>query len=144
MNVENVIDEMLEDLNAVNDEFINSYFDEEEIVKPKEITEVKEETFENIEEQSEIEEANNEQVDYDLKEELVDNSLEENIELEVAFEEQKEEKPKTFSYNEILDRLDRKEKIDINNPDDILSLIGDSNNSEEFFEELEKVSENDK
>ena len=140
MNVENVIDEMLNDLNAVNDDFINSYFNEEEIVKPVEI----EESIENIEEKSEIAEASNEQADSNFKEELVDNSLEENKELEVVFEEVKEEKQRTFSYNEILDRLDRKEKIDINNTNDILNLIERSNDSEEFFEELEKVSEYDK
>lgn len=128
MDVENVIDEMLDDLTAVNDEFINSYFNEEfdKTIEQKS----KDEIVEINEEPNEIIENNNEQKNIS--------------ERTINEDEPVEEKIKTFSYNEILDRLDRKEKIDINNPNDILNLIENSSSPEEFFDELEKVISNDK
>lgn len=128
MDVENVIDEMLDDLTAANDEFINSYFNEE-FDKAIE-QESKDEIVESNEEPPEIIENNNEQKN--ISEEAINE------------DEPVEEKVKTFSYNEILDRLDKQNPIDINNPNDILNLIENSNSPEEFFDELEKVIPNDK
>lgn len=135
MNSENMFDSMISNLNATNDDFINNYFDEEfeKSIKQEEIEDFIDESINNNEETneviSELQENNNEQVDLNL----LDNE-------EITIDE----KPKLFSYNKILDRLDKKEKIDINNCNDILNLIGNSNNSEEFFEILEKVSKDDK
>ena len=143
MDVENVLDKMIDDLNAANDEFINSYFEEEfeNSIKQEEIEELVTETNKNSEEQIEVSQINNEIIESDLlavnNAEIADNLLDQT-------EDKIEEKPRSFSYNEILDRLDKKERIDINNTNDILDLIEKSNNSDEFFEELEKVSENDK
>ena len=143
MDVENVLDKMIDDLNAANDEFINSYFEEEfeNSIKQEEIEELVTETNKNNEEQIEVSQINNEIIESDLlavnNAEIADNLLDQT-------EDKIEEKPRSFSYNEILDRLDKKERIDINNTNDILDLIEKSNNSDEFFEELEKVSENDK
>lgn len=128
MDVENVIDEMLDDLTAANDEFINSYFNEE-FDKAIE-QESKDEIVESNEEPPEIIENNNEQKN--ISEEAINE------------DEPVEEKVKTFSYNEILDRLDKQNPIDINDPNDILNLIENSNSPEEFFDELEKVIPNDK
>lgn len=151
MNVENVLDEMIDDLNAVNDDFINNYFDDEfeKSLKQEEIEEFIDETIESNEEENNELEIIDSQIETNLLEdeeleEVSLNEIPEELEKTDFEEETIEEKPKTFSYNEILDRLDKKEKIDINNPDDILKLIGNSSDSEEFFEELEKVSEDDK
>lgn len=103
--VEDQLDKMLNDLNAVNDEFVNNFFEEENKIEQKDILE------EEISEQ----ETNNVQ-----------------------------DKPRTFSYNDILDRLDTKEQLDLNNSNDILNLIEESNSAEEFFEKIEEAENNDK
>lgn len=103
--VEDQLDKMLNDLNAVNDEFVNNFFEEENKIEQEDILE------EEISEQ----ETNNVQ-----------------------------DKPRTFSYNDILDRLDTKEQLDLNNSNDILNLIEESNSAEEFFEKIEEAENNDK
>lgn len=105
--VEDQLDKMLNDLNAVNDEFVNNFFEEEnpkeEIVEQEDILEEKKEEIDNI-----------------------------------------QDKTKTFSYNDILDRLDTKKQFDLNNSNDILNLIEESNSAEEFFEKIEEAENNDK
>lgn len=102
--VEDQLDKMLNDLNAVNDEFVNNFFEEENKKEEKvEQEEILEEEIDNI-----------------------------------------QDKTRTFSYNDILDRLDTKEQLDLNNPNDILNLIEESNSAEEFFEKIEEAENNDK
>lgn len=103
--VEDQLDKMLKDLNAVNDEFVNNFFEEENKIEQEDI----------------------------LEEEISEQETE-NI----------QDKPRTFSYNDILDRLDTKEQLDLNNSNDILNLIEESNSAEEFFEKIEEAENNDK
>lgn len=103
--VEDQLDKMLNDLNAVNDEFVNNFFEEENKIEQEDI----------------------------LEEEISEQETE-NI----------QDKPRTFSYNDILDRLDTKEQLDLNNSNDILNLIEESNSAEEFFEKIEEAENNDK
>ena len=98
--IEDEFDKMLDDLNAVNDDFVNNYFEDEKTSKN------------------------------DILEEI-DNLTKEPLETKV----------KQFSYNDILDRLDKKENL--NNVEDILNLIETSKNSDEFFQKIEKIN-NDK
>ena len=116
--VEDEFDKMLDDLNAVNDDFVNSYFEEDKV------DDIKKEILEN---------------------ENIDNSDSNKVEQTLNEKDEPliEEKPKTFSYNEILDRLDKKEKLDLNNTNDILELIETTNSSTEFFKKIEEA-ENDK
>lgn len=103
--VEDQLDKMLNDLNAVNDEFVNNFFEEENKIEQEDILE------------EEISEQETEKI---------------------------QDKPRTFSYNDILDRLDTKEQLDLNNSNDILNLIEESNSAEEFFEKIEEAENNDK
>lgn len=103
--VEDQLDKMLNDLNAVNDEFVNNFFEEENKIEQEDILEE------------------------EISEQETDNI---------------QDKPRTFSYNDILDRLDTKEQLDLNNSNDILNLIEESNSAEEFFEKIEEAENNDK
>ena len=58
----------------------------------------------------------------------------------VAKKSEIEEKIKRkFSYNDILDRLDKEKPYDLNNVDDILKLIDKCETSDDFYEEIEKI-----
>lgn len=113
--VEDEFDKMLGDLNAVNDDFVNSYFEEN-------INNIKKDILKDVD----VSDSNKVEQTIDEKDES-------------SFEE----KTKAFSYNDILDRLDKKEKFDLNNVDNILELIETTNNSTEFFKKIEEAS-NDK
>lgn len=117
---------MLEELNAVNDEFVNGYFDDESISIVEKKSENNEEPINDSNEiDSKIEFAVPE--DFNTEEEL----------------EKTKSYSKSFSYNEILNRLDNKQNIDINNSDDILNLIENSNTPDEFFDALNEDDIND-
>lgn len=100
--IEDEIDKMINDLNSVNDDFINNYFDEE------------------------IEK---------------DSNLEEDIQSDNTLEEKLPKEEKTFSYNEILNRLD--EKVDLTDTDDVIELIDKANTPDDFFDNFEAEYNND-
>lgn len=135
--VEDQLDDMINDLNAVNDEFINDYFDDE-------VTEEKEEI--DFELPTNIED-NQEELEFDEEETkpIIEEKLEE-LKSEPAHEEKIviDEKPK-FSYNEILSRLDSGEKeLNINDTNDLMKLIDRTNDADEFFDKIEEAMDNDK
>lgn len=140
--VEDQLDNMINELNAVNDEFINVYFDEEGIVQNND---------EMLEEVEEFEANDSDELEFDMpeeeniKEEAKQEEIEETIiekQPETIIEKQ-EDKPK-FSYNEILSRLDNTEKgIDITDTNDLLKLIDRTSSADEFFETLEEAMDND-
>lgn len=51
--------------------------------------------------------------------------------------DKRQEEKKSFSYNDILDRLDSNRKLDINNVNDLMKIIDKCNNSNDFFEYVE-------
>lgn len=140
--VEDELDNMINELNAVNDEFINVYFDEEGIVQNND---------EMLEEVEEFEANDSDELEFDMpeeeniKEEAKQEEIEETIiekQPETIIEKQ-EDKPK-FSYNEILSRLDNTEKgIDITDTNDLLKLIDRTSSADEFFDKIEEAMDND-
>ncbi len=140
--VEDQLDNMINELNAVNDEFINVYFDEEGIVQNND---------EMLEEVEEFEANDSDELEFDMpeeeniKEEAKQEEIEETIiekQPETIIEKQ-EDKPK-FSYNEILSRLDNTEKgIDITDTNDLLKLIDRTSSADEFFDKIEEAMDND-
>lgn len=137
-NVENQLNEMISDLNAVNDDFINDYFElEEKQVK----NEIDFEMPEDIE-------LNNDEIEFDMDEESENkDTKEEKQEVTEVFkesEEKEEKQKKVFSYNDILSRLDHNEKkIDINNTNDLMKLIEKTETADEFFDTIEEAMEDD-
>lgn len=137
-NVEDQLNEMISDLNAVNDDFINDYFElEEKQVK----NEIDFEMPEDIE-------LNNDEIEFDMDEESENkDTKEEKQEVTEVFkesEEKEEKQKKVFSYNDILSRLDHNEKkIDINNTNDLMKLIEKTETADEFFDTIEEAMEDD-
>lgn len=137
-NVEDQLNEMISDLNAVNDDFINDYFElEEKQVK----NEIDFEMPEDIE-------LNNDEIEFDMDEESENkDTKEEKQEVTEVFkesEEKEEKQKKVFSYNDILSRLDHNEKkIDINNTNDLIKLIEKTETADEFFDTIEEAMEDD-
>lgn len=151
--VEDQLDKMINDLNAVNDDFVNDYFEEESPLNIKSLDEIEDtvENNEHLEENNDSEQTSSiESSETDIEEpnDWFIPSEEENIEVdpkeiaeEPVYEESKEEK--TFSYSDILSRLDTKKDVDLDNPSDILDLIENSTNSDDFFEAIEKENIDD-
>jgi hypothetical protein len=165
--IEKEFDQMLEDLDSANDEFVNDYFndmndlvfekqeklpiDDEEEPSVEEVKEeVQEEKTEVSEEPSTDEEMPTSEESKKYKNRFTSfsmtsmkKSLGKNIEVHrpVKVEEKKEEvveePKKTFSYSEILNRLDQEKKYDLNNANDLMKFIDKCNTSDEFFEYIE-------
>ena len=128
-NVEDELDKMINELNAVNDEFVNNYFDEEESKNNREL-------LDSVEELNKTEEPKIE-FDMSLEPTTEENKIEEQL-------QQKEEEKSNFSYSEILSRLDNNEKnIDINDTNDLLKLIDKTATADEFFDKIEEAINND-
>lgn len=128
-NAQDQIDKMINDLDSVNDEFINDYFDDENLnIVSNEETIYDKSTLDTINDEN----INNYDVKYPFPE-VETSPVDENI-----IQDGNKLSDKPFSYSDILSRLDTKSDIDLNNPTDILSLIENSTNSEEFFDAIEK------
>ena len=128
-NVEDELDKMINELNAVNDEFVNNYFDEEESKNNREL-------LDSVEELNKTEEPKIE-FDMSLEPTTEENKIEEQL-------QQKEEEKSNFSYSEILSRLDNNEKnIDINDTNDLLKLIDKTATADEFFDKIEEAINNE-
>ena len=56
------------------------------------------------------------------------------VDRNAKFKSENEKTKNTFSYNDILDRLDNKRKLDLNNVNDLMKIIDKCNNYKEFFE----------
>lgn len=136
-NAQDQIDKMINDLDSVNDEFVNEYFDNENLNTISNI-----ETFDDELESDMASEENDDNTNsYDNTyhfSEVEDSSADEN-----SIQDNNRLNDKPFSYNDILSRLDAKNDIDLNNSTDILGLIENSTNSEEFFDAIEKEDLND-
>lgn len=165
--IEKEFDQMLEDLNSVNDEFIGDYFnDVEDTVKEEKIEENPEELNEESVEEATSEE-DKEESEVGVKEEekpqVYQNHFtsfsktninkigskkikvyhQNNFEKDEKEEPVKEEPKKTFSYSEILNRLDQEKKYDLNNVNDLMKFIDKCETSEQFFDYVES-ERNDK
>jgi len=117
MNVEQSLDEMLNSLNSINDSFINDYFEHPE--KEENTDQEKEQIFE--------EEKDNE---VDIKEQTEnkkEEQMEQTLEDELLLNERKE---RIFDINREIPKVEPK-------VDDILNLIENSVNGEEFFDRIE-------
>ena len=147
-----------EEENIKDDEISNNSKEDLEEKKEDEIEEEDTEEFSESEDETPDEEVTNNESDekYEVEEDITfkepdnseeDNSLDDDEKVEEEFkeieediEEVKEEKSKRkFSYNDILDRLDRSKTISLDNVDDILKLIEKCDTSEEFYEEIDKI-----
>lgn len=158
--IEKEFDKMLEDLDSANDEFVNDYFnDMDDLVfereeEPVNTEEPKEEIELAIDTKPVEEELDSEPVNTENKEPEYQNRFtsfsKSNInklgskKIKVYHknkfekkEEIKEEIKKPFSYNEILDRLDKEKKYDINNINDLMKLIDKCDTTDEFFNYVE-------
>ena len=158
--IEKEFDQMLEDLNSVNDEFIGDYFnDVEDTVKEENPEELNEEPVEEVaseedkEEESEVEEKEEKEKPQEYQNHFTSfsktninkiGSKRIKVYHQNNFEkEEKEEPKKTFSYSEILNRLDQEKKYDLNNVNDLMKFIDKCETSEQFFDYVES-ERNDK
>lgn len=132
---EDKLDKMINDLNMANDDFVNNYFDDEDDSETK----LDENIIDN-QEQS-IEYAEETEINTNETYEEPENIDEINVEIQEENYDSNIEEKSIFSYNQILDRLDK--KINLDNPDDILELIDLSKTADELFENLDREKNND-
>ena len=136
-NAQDQIDKMINDLDSVNDEFVNDYFDNENLNPISNIETLDEESKADRVSEEFDENANNYDDTFHFSE-VEESSIDEN-----SIQDDNKLSDKTFSYSDILSRLDARNDIDLNNSTDILSLIENSISSEEFFDAIEKEDLND-
>lgn len=155
--IEKEFDQMLEDLDSANDEFVNDYFNDmsdlvfekNEKLAIEDEEEKKEESKEELKNEKEEEQPTSEEsknyknrfTSFSMT--SMKKSLGKNIEVHrpVKVEEKEEvvdeETKKTFSYSEILNRLDQEKKYDLNNANDLMKFIDKCDTSDEFFNYIE-------
>lgn len=116
IKVEKSIDDMLNHLNSINDEFINNYFDENQDKKETKFTEVKEKSIDD-EGSTDDEKITNEVINH-------------NDEVISKLTETKLDSKRLFGLNKEIKKTDP-------GVDDIIDLIDSSTNGEDFFDKIE-------
>lgn len=116
IKVEKSIDDMLNHLNSINDEFINNYFDENQDKKETKFTEIKEKSVDD-ESSTDDEKLTNEVINY-------------NDEVISKLTDTKLYSKRLFGLNEEIKKTDP-------GVDDIIDLIDSSTNGEDFFDKIE-------
>lgn len=134
IKVEKSIDDMLNHLNSINDEFINNYFDENQDKNETKFTEAKEKSTDDEkitdEESSTDEERLTDDESSTDEEKLTNEVINYNDEVISKLTDTKLYSKRLFGLNEEIKKTDP-------GVDDIIDLIDSSTNGEDFFDKIE-------
>lgn len=136
-SVEKTLDDMLDSIKSINDDFVNNFFSDEEIA---EITKENKDEVEELEDETEFEPVENSVEKTELDDEELAEDDENDLILSdfatISVENSEEEAFKELTSADYVEE-DIEEEPEEYTEEELLDLIDKTNNSEEFFDRLE-------